>query len=101
MEQPTAQGLSPAGNKTCCAIINSPCEKAGFETQKLKFFKLCESFNVKQGELSSCGNWTISKVECLGACHEAPVIQINTEDYIGKVKKDEALSLLKSKQNAL
>ena len=62
---------------------------------------LCESFNVKQGELSSCGNWTISKVECLGACDEAPVIQINTEDYIGKVKKDEALSLLKSKLNAL
>ena len=63
--------------------------------------KLCENFKLKEGELSPCGNWTISKVECLGACDEAPVIQVNTDDYIGKVKKDEALSLLKSKLNAL
>ena len=61
---------------------------------------LCESFNVQEGELSSCGNWTVSRVECLGACDEAPVLQLN-EDYIGKIKKEEALSVLKSKLNAL
>ena len=60
------------------------------------FKKLCESFNVKEGELSTCGNWTVSKVECLGACDEAPVIQLN-EEYIGKMKTDRALPFLKSK----
>ena len=59
---------------------------------------LCENFDVKEGETSKCGNWTISRVECLGACDEAPVIQLN-EEYIGKMKKDRALSFLKSKLN--
>lgn len=59
---------------------------------------LCEALKVREGEISPCGNWTVSKVECLGACDEAPVIQLN-EEYIGKMKKDRALSLLKSKLN--
>ena len=58
--------------------------------------ELCSAFNVKEGEKSTCGNWTVSKVECLGACDEAPVIQLNDE-YIGKVKKDKALAFLRSK----
>ena len=57
---------------------------------------LCSAFKVKEGEVSVCGNWTISKVECLGACDEAPVIQLNDE-YVGKMKKNRALSFLKSK----
>ena len=63
------------------------------------FKELCEKLDVKEGEVSACGNWTVSKVECLGACDEAPVIQLN-EDYIGKIKKEKALSILKSKLNA-
>ena len=61
--------------------------------------ELCEKLNVKEGETSSCGNWTVSKVECLGACDEAPVIQLN-DSYLGKMKKESALSILKSKLNA-
>ncbi len=60
--------------------------------------ELCRAFGVKEGEVSACGNWTVSKAECLGACDEAPVIQLNQE-YIGKMKKDRALPLLKSKLN--
>ncbi len=61
--------------------------------------KLCESFDVKENEVSADGNWTISKVECLGACDEAPVIQINDE-YFGKLKGDRAIEILKSKMNS-
>ena len=57
---------------------------------------VCKALDVKEGEVSDCGNWTVSKVECLGACDEAPVIQLN-EEYIGKMKTDKVLSLLKSK----
>ena len=60
--------------------------------------QLCENFNVKEGERSACGNWTVSKVECLGACDEAPVIQLN-KDYIGNIKKADIVPLLKSKLN--
>ena len=59
--------------------------------------KLCKTFNVKQGERSLCGSLTISKVECLGACDLAPVIQLNEEEYIGKVTEEKFSSLLKSK----
>ena len=59
---------------------------------------LCKDFDIKEGERSVCGNWTVSKVECLGACDEAPVIQLNN-DYIGNIKKDDLILLLKSKIN--
>ncbi len=61
--------------------------------------ELCEALNVKENEMSACGNWTVSKVECLGACDEAPVIQLN-EEYLGKMKKDKVLPILKSKMSA-
>ena len=61
--------------------------------------ELCQALRITEGEVSVCGNWTISKVECLGACDEAPVIQLN-DQYIGKMKKDSALFLLRSKLNA-
>ena len=61
--------------------------------------ELCRAFDVKEGEMSACGNLTVSKVECLGACDEAPVIQIN-EEYIGGMKIDKALPFLKSKMNS-
>lgn len=61
--------------------------------------ELCQALHIEEGEVSACGNWTISRVECLGACDEAPVIQLN-DQYIGKMEKDSALFLLKSKLNA-
>lgn len=61
--------------------------------------KLCEEFEVKEGELSSCGNWTVSRVECLGACDTAPVIQLN-EEYIGGLKEEALIQFLKSRLKA-
>ena len=58
--------------------------------------ELGKALNVKEGERSACGNWTLSRVECLGACDEAPVIQLN-EEYLGKMKADKILSILKTK----
>lgn len=37
--------------------------------------------------------WTLSQVECLGACDKAPVVQIN-EDYLEKMTSDKILSIL-------
>ena len=58
--------------------------------------ELSKALKVQEGEVSNCGNWTISRVECLGACDEAPVIQLN-EEYLGKMKADKILSILKTK----
>ena len=79
--------------QVCCNV--SCALNGGRELLK----ELREKLGAREGGVSPCGNWTVSKVECLGACDEAPVIQLN-EDYIGKIKKEEALSILNSKLNA-
>ena len=44
---------------------------------------LCQGFNVREGEWNQKEDISISRVECLGACDQAPVAQINDQQYIG------------------
>ena len=55
---------------------------------------LCKSFNVKEGEMSTDGMVTISRVECLGACDIAPMAQVN-DTYIGPLKKETVVDQVK------
>lgn len=55
---------------------------------------LCNSFQVKEGEMSADGKVTISRVECLGACDIAPMAQVN-DKYIGPLKIESALEEIK------
>ncbi|MFN8210223.1 MAG: NAD(P)H-dependent oxidoreductase subunit E [Bacteroidales bacterium] len=40
---------------------------------------LSKRLNIKPGETTSDGLFTLMEVECLGACGNAPVMQVNTE----------------------
>ncbi len=42
---------------------------------------ICKKYKVRYGEVSKDGNVTVNKVECLGACHNAPMMQINDNYY--------------------
>jgi len=55
---------------------------------------LCKSFNVKLGEVSSDGRYTVSRVECLGSCGTAPMMQVN-DKYYENLTPESALTLLK------
>ena len=55
----------------------------------------CKKLNVKEGEVSEDGLFTISRVECLGSCDNAPAVQIN-DKYYDKVDKKKMDSLLES-----
>ena len=55
---------------------------------------LCQSFKVKEGEISADKNITVSRVECLGACDIAPMAQVN-DKYIGPLKKETAVEEIK------
>ena len=46
-------------------------------------------------EISADGRYTVSRVECLGACDKAPMMQVN-EDYHEGLTKQKALEILKS-----
>ncbi|MDQ6964464.1 MAG: NAD(P)H-dependent oxidoreductase subunit E [Mariprofundales bacterium] len=39
---------------------------------------MCESLNIKIGETTEDGLFTVTEVECAGACAGAPVVQINS-----------------------
>ena len=55
----------------------------------------CKQLNIKEGEMSEDGLFTISRVECLGSCDNAPAVQIN-DKYYDKVDKKKMNSLLES-----
>ena len=41
-----------------------------------------DKLNIKVGETSKDGLFTLSEVECLGACVNAPMIQVNDDYYV-------------------
>ncbi len=48
---------------------------------------------LKTGESSSDGLFTLSKVECLGACEQAPMMQLNDE-YLGHLDEEKLNGLI-------
>lgn len=53
-----------------------------------------EKLGIKPGETSEDGKFTITTVECLGACDQAPSMMINT-DYYGNMDKKKIDKILK------
>ena len=46
-----------------------------------------DKYGIKPGETTEDGRYTLMKVECLGSCGTAPVVQINKEYYEGLSQK--------------
>ncbi len=42
---------------------------------------LCSRLGVREGETTADGLFTVSRVECLGSCGSAPVVQVNETYY--------------------
>ena len=55
----------------------------------------CSKLGIKEGEVSTDGRFTVSRVECLGSCDNAPAVQIN-DKYYDKIKKEKMNTLLES-----
>lgn len=62
---------------------------------------LSQKLNIKEGETTTDGLFTLRTVECLGACGYAPVMQINTEfyEFLTKEKIDKTIEELRQKAN--
>jgi NADH:ubiquinone oxidoreductase subunit E len=41
-----------------------------------------KKLNIKPGEMSADGQFSLSEVECLGACVNAPMIQVNDDYFV-------------------
>ena len=40
-----------------------------------------DRYNIGSGEISACGRFSLREVECLGACVNAPILQVNDDFY--------------------
>ncbi|KAJ8877121.1 hypothetical protein PR048_021574 [Dryococelus australis] len=47
-----------------------------------------KKLGIKPGEMTSDGKFSLSEVECLGACVNAPMIQVNDDYYEDLTVKD-------------
>lgn len=110
----TMFNLSPVGKHHIQLCRTTPCWLRGSD----EIQSVCEShLGIKPGEVTSDGKFSLREVECLGACVNAPVVQIN-DDYFenltpesmklilqnlatGKPTQVEKVSPIKSKKSQL
>ena len=57
---------------------------------------ICKKLNVKPGDTTADGKFSVSKVECLGSCDTAPVMQNNFEyhENLNEAKIDQIIESL-------
>ena len=74
----TMYNLSPVGKYFVQVCTTTPCLIRGAD----KIVKLCkEKISVEENEVSKKSNCSWLEVECLGACVNGPMIQINDDYY--------------------
>ena len=74
----TMYNLKPVGKNHVQVCTNIACMLKGSD----EIVKVCKKrLGLAFGETSSDGNFTLSEVECLGACVNAPMMQINDDFY--------------------
>lgn len=55
---------------------------------------ICHELGVKFDQVTADGRFTVSKVECLGSCGTAPMMQVN-DTYHEKLTPETAMNLLR------
>ncbi len=86
----TMYNLSPVGKYFVQVCTTTPCMIRGAN----KLVEACkEKISENESELSSDKNCSWMEVECLGACVNAPMMQINN-DYYEDLDKEKTLKIL-------
>jgi NADH-quinone oxidoreductase subunit E len=84
---------SPVGKNHIQVCVTLTCGMLGGR-------ELCDSMMKeagckKQGDVSPDGLFTFSKVECLGSCDTAPMVQVNRDAYIENLNTEKGLQLVR------
>ena len=74
----TMYNLKPVGKFFLQACTTTPCMLRGSDDM-MRCIK--DRLDISSGETSSCGNFSLLEVECLGACVNAPILQVNDDFY--------------------
>jgi NADH-quinone oxidoreductase subunit E len=73
----TMFNLVPVGRFHVQVCGTTPCMLRGSDD----VFKACELRGLRKGHTTDDGLFTLTEVECLGACANAPMVQINDDNY--------------------
>ena len=73
----TMFNLGPVGRFHVQVCGTTPCMLAGSDD----VFAACYKRGLKKGHTTEDGLFTLTEVECLGACANAPMVQINDDNY--------------------
>ena len=73
----TMFNLRPVGRYHVQVCGTTPCMLRGSDD----VFAACKAKGMKKGQTTPDGLFTLSEVECLGACANAPMVQINDDNY--------------------
>jgi NADH-quinone oxidoreductase subunit E len=73
----TMFNLAPVGRFHVQVCGTTPCMLAGSDD----VFKACARRGLKKGKTTDDGLFTLTEVECLGACANAPMVQINDDNF--------------------
>ena len=73
----TMYNLAPVGRYHLQVCGTTPCMLRGSDD----LFAACANRGIRKGHTSKDGLFTLSEVECLGACANAPMVQINDDNY--------------------
>lgn len=73
----TMYNLKPVGKHHVQLCGTTPCMLRGAG----EVMRACKDAGLEKGKTTADGVFTLSEVECLGACVNAPVVQINDDYY--------------------
>lgn len=87
----TMYNLAPRGKHHLQFCTTTPCWLAG----SAEVVSACEKhLGIKLGETTPDGQFTITDVECLGACVNAPVLQHNGDDFYEDLTAENVVKML-------
>ena len=74
----TMFNLKPVGKYFLQACTTTPCWLRGSD-EMMRCIK--DRYGIASGQTSNCGRFSLLEVECLGACVNAPILQVNNDFY--------------------
>ncbi|GMM31369.1 hypothetical protein DAMA08_041140 [Martiniozyma asiatica (nom. inval.)] len=83
----------PVGKYHVQVCTTTPCQLCNSD---MVMETIMKDLNLKPGEISKDGLFSLEEVECLGACSNAPMIQVNDDFFEDLQTKEEVEAVLAS-----
>lgn len=82
--------LTPRGKHEICICLGTACYVKGADKLLDEF---CKTLNIKAGDTTADGEFTVVETRCVGECGSAPVVTVDGKN-IPFVKKDDVKKLI-------